>query len=72
MLPKLSAEVEVVVSAAAPVPVNASVSGLLAALVVTVIDVAGAAPTAVGENVTDIRQLLCAGRVVPHVVLDIA
>lgn len=44
----------------------------MVALVVTLIDVAGAAPTAVGWKVTDIRQLLCAGSVVPHVVLEIA
>jgi hypothetical protein len=63
--------VETVVSPAAPDPVNVKVSGLLAALVVTLIDVAGAAPVAVGEKVTDMRQLLCAGSVVPHVVLAI-
>ena len=53
-----------------PIPDSAKDSGLLDALVFTVID-AGAGPAAVGEKVTNILQFENAASVLPQVVLEI-
>ena len=65
-LPK-APEAGVNVAGFTPVPVSAAVSGLFAALVVTVKEVAGTAPRADGVNVTRIVQLALAASVVVHV-----
>jgi hypothetical protein len=70
-LPKCRAFAENV-DGVTPIPDRENVSGLLAALVATVIDVAGTGPAAVGEKVTNILQFENAASVVPQVVLEIA
>jgi hypothetical protein len=50
-----------------PVPVRAAVSGVLGALVLTVSEVAGTAPRAVGDRVSRMVQLELAASVLTHV-----
>jgi hypothetical protein len=50
-----------------PAPPKATVSGLLGALVVTVSEVAGTAPTTVGVRVIRMLQLELPASVLPHV-----